>query len=167
MRFFQRTHIFFAATVAFLSIYAALSHFPFAVDAALCASFSILVFGSAIRRRGFTLFRGPDARPLTEILLAHSICLVALVIILRLGFYATPFAPDWLTLPVGEYSYGRLGPSLLQILQSLALFFLGFLEYRVMITKKHITPEDQEKAQAALWRKAELEAERMSGLSLH
>ena len=167
MKYFQRTYVFFAATVAFLLVYAALNRFPFAVDAATCVTFSILVFANAIRRRGFALFRGADARPLTEILLAHAICLVALVIILRLGYYATPFAPDWLTLPIGEDNYGRLGPSLLQIVQTLALFSLGFFEYRVMIAKKRVDPEAEEKAKAALWREAELEAERMSGLSLH
>jgi hypothetical protein len=56
MRYFQRKMIGFAAVMAFILVYAPLRQFPFGVDAAICASFTVLVFGNAIRRRGFACF---------------------------------------------------------------------------------------------------------------
>jgi hypothetical protein len=166
MRYFLRKLIVFAASLAFAFIYRPLRQFPFALDLAFCVSFTILVFGNAIRRRGFALFSGDSARPLSETLLAHSICLVALVIILRLGMYATPFLPEWLILPIGADNYGRVGPSVFQILQSLAIFFLGFFELRVLVAQNTKDAADAQ-SKATRWTEAELEAERMSSLRLH
>jgi hypothetical protein len=165
MRYFQRKFVTFAASLAFALIYKPLHQFPFAFDLALCVSFTILVFGNAIRRRGFALFSGDSARPLTETILAHSICLVALVFIARLAMYAPGFLPEWLTIPVGADNYGRVGPSAFQILQSLAIFFLGFFEVRVLVAQNTKDAANAKK-RASRWTEADLEAQRMSSLRL-
>ena len=67
MRYFQRKMIGFAAVMAFTLVYAPLRQFPFGVDAAICASFTVLIFGNAVRRRGFRLFSGDDADPAATI----------------------------------------------------------------------------------------------------
>lgn len=163
MRYFQRKLIYFATVMAFTIVYAPLRQFSFGVDAAICASFTVFIFANAIRRRGFALFSGEDAKPLAEILLAHTTCLVALVIIVRMGIYITPFLPDWLSTPVGADNQGRVGPNGFQILQTLAVFFLGLSELRLLTAKK-TDAEGEEKASP--WGNPDLEAERMSSLRL-
>ena len=165
MRYFQRKMIGFAAVMAFILVYAPLRQFPFGVDAAICASFTVFIFGNAVRRRGFRLFSGDDARPLAEILLAHAACLLALVIIVRMGMYITPFLPDWLSTPIGADNQGRIGPDGFQILQSLAIFGLGYLELHLLTAKK-TAAEGQVQAKVSPWGKPDLEADRMSGLRL-
>ena len=102
MRYFQRKMIGFAAVMAFTLVYAPLRQFPFGVDAAICPIFTVLVFGNALRRHSFGLFSGDDAKPLSEILLVHACCLTALVVLVRIGMYITPFLPDWLSAPMGR-----------------------------------------------------------------
>jgi hypothetical protein len=165
MRYFQRKFVTFAASLVFALIYKPLHQLPFAFDLALCASFTILVFGNAIRRRGFALFSGDGARPISETLLAHAICLIALVFIARMGMYATGFLPEWLVIPVGADNYGRVGPSAFQILQSLAIFFLGFFEVRVLVAQNTKDAAAAE-IKALRWTDAELEAQRMNSLRL-
>lgn len=165
MRYFQRKLILFATTFTFAVVFALLRPFPFGMDVALCASFTVLIFGNALRRRGLGLFSGEDAKPVTEILLIHALSLAALVIIARMGMYLTPILPDWLSTPVGADSYGRVGPTGFQMIQSVALFFLGFVELRVLTAKKAKESAEAEKRQT-LWGKPDLEAERMSGLRL-
>jgi hypothetical protein len=167
MRYFQRPYILVAAFFAFVLVYFALQQFPFAIDSALCVTFTVLVFGHAIRNRGFALFTGSDARPVAETILAHTICLLTLVIIVRMGMYIPDFLPNWLTIPIGQDNYGRLGPSCFQILQGLVIFFMGFFEVRLLIAERKRDPEVEEaKARAALWKKAGPEAERLSTLRL-
>ena len=166
MRYFQRKLILFAATFTFAVVYAPLRPFPFGTDVALCASFTILIFGNAIRRRGLGLFSGERAKPITEIFLIHALSLAALVIIARMGMYLTPFLPDWLSTPVGSDSYGRVGPTGFQMIQSVALFFLGFVELRVLIAKKAEESGGAPEKKKTLWGNTGLEAERMSGLRL-
>ncbi|MFY9745594.1 MAG: hypothetical protein WA891_17010 [Acidobacteriaceae bacterium] len=165
MRYFQRKMIGFAAVMAFTVVYASLRQFPFGVDAAICASFTVLVFGNALRRRGLELFTGDEKKPLTEILLIHALALAALVIIVRMGMYITPFLPDWMSTPIGADNQGRIGPNGFQILQSLALFGLGFFEFRLLAAKPSAA-EGEEQATISPWGNADLEAERMSGLRL-
>jgi hypothetical protein len=166
MRYFQRKLILFAATFTFAVVYAPLRPFPFGMDVALCACVTVLIFGSAIRRRGIGLFSGDEAKPITEILLIHALSLAALVIIARMGLYLTPFLPDWLSTPVGSDSYGRVGPTGFQMIQSVALFFLGFVELRVLTAKKTKASGEAAEKKKTLWSKPDLEAERMSGLRL-
>jgi len=166
MRYFQRKLILFAATFTFAVVYAPLRPFPFGMDVALCACFTVLIFGSAIRRRGIGLFSGDEAKPITEILLIHALSLAALVIIARMGLYLTPFLPDWLSTPVGSDSYGRVGPTGFQMIQSVALFFLGCVELRVLTAKKTKASGEAAEKKKTLWSKPDLEAERMSGLRL-
>lgn len=165
MRYFQRKMIGLAAAVAFALVYAPLRAFPFGFDLAICASFTVLVFGTAIRRRGLGLFSGEDRKPVVEILLVHAASLAALAMIVRLGIYLTPVLPDWLTMPVGADNQGRVGPSGLQIMQSLAVFLLGVAEVHVLSAKKP-AEEDKEAPRVSRWSKADLEADRMNGLRL-
>jgi hypothetical protein len=166
MRYSQHRYVFLFAALAFGVVYGLLRGFTFNIDAAVCVSFTILVFGNAIRKRGRQLFSGDQARPLAENLLAHVICLIALVMILRTGMYAASL-PNWLIIPVGADNYGRLGPSAFQMLQGLAVFFLGFLEWHLLTAARRVDPEKQEaKARIALWKKGELDAERMDSLRL-
>jgi hypothetical protein len=166
MRYFQHPTILSAAFLVFVFVYVPLRGFAFGLDAALCVTFSILVFGYAVRRRGLDIFSAEDAQPLSEILLAHAVCLLTLVFIVQTGSFATTLLPEWLTLPVVADTYGRVGPSAFQLAQSLAIFFLGFFEVRLMTAPKKKDPREQERAQAALWRKAGLEADRLSSLRL-
>lgn len=166
MKHFRHEYILFAATVAGASVFFSLRGFVFAMDVALCALFTVVVFGYALRKRGRSLFSGDDARSLTEIVLAHTVCIMALVMVLRTGMFASTL-PDWLTLPVIADNYGRVGPSAFQLLQGLAVFMLGYFEFSVITDPKKRDPEKEEKkAHAARWRNAELEAERMNTLRL-
>jgi hypothetical protein len=165
MRYFRRKMIGFAALMAFALVYAPLRRFPFGVDAAICATFTVLVFGNVIRRRGFALFSGEDAKPLAEILLVHVCCLTALVVLVRMGMYITPFLPDWLSTPIGADNQGRIGPNGFQILQSIAIFGLGFFEFHLLTAKKSVA-EGEELAKNSPWGKPDLEADRMSSLRL-
>jgi hypothetical protein len=165
MRYFRRKMIGLAALMAFALVYAPLRQFPFGVDAAICATFTVLVFGNVIRRRGFALFSGEDAKPLAEILLVHVCCLTALVVLVRMGMYITPFLPDWLSTPIGADNQGRIGPNGFQILQSIAIFGLGFFEFHLLTAKKSVA-EGEELAKNSPWGKPDLEADRMSSLRL-
>jgi len=166
MRYLRHEYILFAATLAAASAFFSLRSFPFAIDLALCAFFTVVVFGYALRKRGRRLFSGDDARSITEIIFAHTVCLTAMVMVLRTGMFASTL-PDWLILPVIADSYGRIGPSAFQMLQGLGVFVLGYIEFRVLIYPKKKDPEKEEKkAHAARWRNAELEAERMNTLRL-
>lgn len=165
MRYFRNTYVLFVAALVFALLYKALSNFSAGIDIALCAAFTIVVFGNAIRKHGRSLLSGEDAQSLTEILFAHALCLGALVMIVRTGMFAISLLPDWLNLPVAADNFGRIGPSTFQILQALAVYFLGFSEVRMLTAKKEVNPEKEEqKTQAALWKKAGLEAERLDGL---
>jgi hypothetical protein len=166
MRYFQHSTILSAAFLVFVFVYAPLRGLAFGMDAAFSATFTMLVFSYALRQRGLTLFSAEDAQPLSEILLGHAICLLALVFIVRTGSFASALLPGWFALPVIADNYGRLGPSAFQLTQSIALFFLGFMEVRLMTAPKKKDPREEERAQAALWRKAGLEADRLSGLRL-
>ena len=82
-----------------------------------------------------------------------------------MGIYITPFLPDWMSTPIGADNQGRIGPNGFQILQSLALFGLGFFEFRLLAAKPSAA-EGEEQATISPWGNADLEAERMSGLRL-
>ena len=166
MKFFRHEYILLAAFLVFAAIAFPLRGYSFSLDAALSATFSVLVFAYAIRKRGRRLFRGDEARPLTEILFAHVVCITTLVLILRTGMFASVM-PGWIILPVVADHYGRLGPSIFQMLQALAGLSLGYCEWRVLTSPRTINPEKEErKARISLWKKAELEAQRMDSLRL-
>jgi hypothetical protein len=165
MRYFRNTYVLFAAALVFALLSMSLHHLSAGIDIALCATFTIVVFGNAVRKSGRSLLSGEEAKTLSEILLAHAICLGTLVMIVRAGMFSLSSLPDWLNIPVAADKYGRIGPSTFQILQALAIYFLGYLEFRMLTAKKEVNPEKEEKrAQASLWRKAEVEAQRMDGL---
>lgn len=166
MKFFRHEYILLAAFLAFAAIYLPLRGHSFSIDAALCASFSVLVFAYAIRKRGLLLIRGEEVRPISEIIFAHVVCVTTLVLILRTGMFASTL-PAWLNLPVAADTYGRLGPSVFQLLQALAAFSLGYCEWRILISPRTIDPEKEEqKTRIAIWKKAEFEAQRMNSLRL-
>jgi len=167
MRYLRHEFILLAASAAATSAYFSLRSFSFPIDAALCAAFTIVVFSYAMRKRRHSLFSGDDARTVAEIALAHTVCLGALVMVLRTGMFESSL-PGWLTAPLAADAWGRMiGPSAFQIFQALAVFFLGYFEFRILTDPKPRNPEKEEKkAHAALWKKAGLEAERMGGLRL-
>ncbi len=167
MRYLRHEYILLAACVAAALAYFSLRQASFSIDAALCAGFTVVVLSYALRKRGHNFFSGDDPRSITEVVFAHTVCLAALVMALRTGMFESSL-PTWFTIPVGADSYGRqLGPSGFQMLQALAVFFLGYFEFRVLTHPKPRNPEkEQDNATAALWEKAALEAERMDGLRL-
>lgn len=164
MRYFQRKIILFAATFAFALVYSPLRQFSFGVDVAICASFTVFIFGNAIRKRGFGLFSGEDAKPITELLLIHVFCLAALVTLVRMGMYVTPMLPYWLSTPIGA-DRGVIGPDGFQVLQTIALFVLGIVELR-LLTAKNTKESGATSRRMTLWGKPDLEGERMSSLRL-
>lgn len=166
MKFFRHEYVLLAAFLAAAAIYFPLRGQSFAIDAAISASFTVVVFAYALRKRGRLLLRGEEARPLTEIVFAHVVCITTLVLILRTGMFASTL-PDWLTLPLIADHYGRLGPSTFQLLQATAGFTLGYCEWRILTSPRVINVEKEEqKNRVAIWKKAELEAQRMDGLRL-
>jgi hypothetical protein len=167
MRYFQNKFTILFAFLASLIVYMAFQQFSFAIDAALCIGFTIVVFGNALRQRGVGLLTGSDARPPAETLLAHAICLMTLVIIVRTGMYLPDFLPEWFTIPIAADNYGRVGPSCFQFVQGLVIFFMGFFEVRLLVSERKRDPEvEQARARTALWKKAGIEAERLSTLRL-
>ncbi len=166
MKFFRHEYILLAAFLAFAAVYLSLRGQSFSIDAALSATFTVVVFAHAIRKRGRRLIRGEEARSLPEILFAHVVCVTTLVLILRIGMFVS-ILPAWLTLPVAADNYGSLGPSVFQLLQALAVSSLGYCEWRILISPRAIDPEKEERKNAiAIWKEAELEAQRMDGLRL-
>jgi hypothetical protein len=166
MRYLRHEYILLAASLVSALAWVTLRGFSCSIDIAACSSFTVVVFGYAIRKIGHNLFFGENAKSVTEIIFAHAVCLAALVMLLRTGMFAS-MLPVWLTIPVIADHFERLGPSGFQIGQGLALFLLGYFEFRVLTDPKKRNPEKEEKkANAARWRNAEFEAERMSSLRL-
>lgn len=164
MKYFQHKYILLIGSLVFALLYTVLRDTSFGVDAAVCASFTVLVFGYAIRKRGRSLLSGEDARSVAEILLAHTVCLWVVLATLRSAMFASAL-PDWLVLPIVEDHYGRIGPSALQILEGLALFLTGLMEMHLLASPKVKDPaKEEQRAHKALWKDSELEAERMSRL---
>lgn len=164
MKYFQHKYILLVGSLVLVLLYTVLRDTSFGVDVALCASFTVFVFGYAIRKRGRALFSGEDARPAAEVLLAHTVCLWVVVATVRAAMFASAL-PDWLVLPIAEDHYGRVGPSALQIVQGLALFLTGLMEVHLLAAPKVKDPvKEEQRAHRALWKDSELEAERMSGL---
>lgn len=167
MRHFRHEYILLAAFVVSIATWFSLRGQSYSVDGTLSACFTVLVFAYAIRKRGWLLIRGDEARSLPETLFAHMVCLATLILVLRTGMFASTM-PDWLIIPVAADHYGRMGPSTFQMLQALAVFSLGYFEWRLLVSPRMVNVEKEErKARIALWKKAELEAERMDGLRFH
>jgi len=166
MRYLRHEFILLAAFLASAATWLSLRGQSFSIDAALSAGFTVLVFAYAIRKRGRLLIRGEEAQSVPEIILAHLVCVATLVLLLRTGMFASTM-PDWLTIPVAADHYGRMGPSAFQMLQAIAALSLGYFEWRLLISPRTINLEREERrARVALWKKAELDAERMDGLRL-
>ena len=89
MRYLRHEYILLVATLAAALAWFSFSSFPWVIDAACCAFFTMAVFGYALRKRGRKLFSGDDARSMTEIIFAHTVCLTAMVMVLRTGMFAS------------------------------------------------------------------------------
>ena len=167
MRYLRHEFILLAACAASALAYVSFRQSSFAMDATLCAGFTVTVFSYARRKRGQSFFSGDDARSLSEILLAHTVCLAALVMVFRTGMFESSL-PGWMIVPIVVDTTGRqLGPTAFEALQVVAALSLGYFEYRVLTDPKPRNPEKEEKkATEALWKRAALEAERMDGLRL-
>jgi hypothetical protein len=166
MRCCRHEYILLAAFLACVATWFCFRDYSFSIDAAASATYTVIVFLHAFRKRGRLLIHGKEARSVSEIIFAHTVCVASLVLILRTGMFISVM-PDWLTLPVIGDHYGRLGPSLFQILQALGASFLGYFEWKLLISPRTVNVEKEErKARTALWKKAEVEAERMDNLRL-
>lgn len=130
MSYVQRKMIAVLAAAVFAVIYFPLQTFAFGLDLAVCASYTVSVFANAKRKRGKAapLFTGEHAIPFVDVLFGHIVALAVLVGIVRLGVYAAPVLPAWLTTSIGSTPGGRHLPSALRYLQTFMVFFLGFVE---------------------------------------
>lgn len=166
MRSLRHEYILLAASLVSVLTWLTFRSSAYAIDAASCATFTVVVFAYTFRKVGRGFFSGEHAKSVTEIVFAHTVCLAALVMLLRTGMFAS-MLPIWLTLPVIADHFGRIGPSAFQIAQVLVLFSLGYFEFRVLTDPKKRDPlKEEKKASAARWRNAEIEGERMNSLRL-
>jgi hypothetical protein len=152
MNYVKRKMIGLMASLAFAAVYYSLQGFPMALDAAVCAGFTVAIFASARRKLGKSLFSGPDAKPLALVLLVHILFLGLLVAIVRIGALAEPDLPSWITHPIGSSPGGRPLPSAFRYAQSFMVFVLGFVEnWWLTLTK---TEEEKKSPGKVLWGKA-------------
>ncbi len=143
MNYIQRKMISVAASAVFALVYFLLRGHGFRLDLAVCASYSLLVLVKAQRKRGDAgLLRGDDAIPFVELLLGHLLALACIVGIVRLGIYAAPVLPGWLTSPIGTAPGGRPMPTPLRYLQTGMVFLVGFIEFWWLTSIK--TSEEKE-----------------------
>jgi hypothetical protein len=144
MNYIQRKMFALVAAAVFAVVYYPLKDFAFALDLAVCASYTVTVFIKVRRKRGKAgLFTGEDAIPLAELLLVHLLALACIVGVVRLGIYAAPVLPGWLTAPIGSTPAGRPLPSPLRYFQTGMLFLVGFIEFWWLTLIK--TDEEKEK----------------------
>ena len=61
MRYVQRKLLLLAASAAFALVYFGLQGYSFATEAAYCASYTVLVFGNALRKTGMGLISGEES----------------------------------------------------------------------------------------------------------
>lgn len=167
MKYLQRRLVLIAASATFAAVYSALRQWPFAFNAAVCASYTVLVLGNVLRRSGMKMLTGEEAKPIAEVLLVHAMFLAVLISILQLSAHLTPFLPDWLNRPAGTPRPGEPGITGFRTVQTIATVVLGWLELRYL-TSKNPTPEKGEPSEKRkiIWGKAALEEERMSRLRL-
>lgn len=165
MKYLRRKLMLLLASAAFFLVYFPLRDFSFALQAATCAAFTVLVFGNAFRRRTSSLFFGDEARPIAEIALVHAICLASLIAVFAAGSYLEPLLPYSLRSPLGAGWYGIPGLTAVEALQSVPIFFLGLGELRYLTSRNRPRPNRPE-SNPTRWRKAALEEARMSRLRL-
>jgi len=152
MNYLQRKMIALVAAAAFAVVYFPLQDFAFGLDLAICASYTVTIFINARRKRGKAgLFRGEDAIPFIELLLGHILALAFVVGVVRLGIYAAPVLPNWLTTPIGTTPGGRHLPSPLRYLQTGMLFLVGFVESWWLTSIK--SKEEKEAQSRVVWGK--------------
>ena len=126
MNYIQRKMFALVAAAVFAVVYYPLKDFAFALDLAVCASYTVTVFIKVRGKRGRAgLFTGEDAIPLAELMLVHLLALAGIVGVVRLGIYAAPVLPGWLTAPIGSTPAGRPLPSPLRYFQT------GMLPHRI------------------------------------
>lgn len=143
MNYIQRKLIAVMASAAFSAVYFSLKGFAFRLDLAVCASYTVMVLAKVKRKRGKAgLLVGEDAIPAVELLLGHILALVLVVAVVRLGIYAAPVLPGWLTTAIGTAPGGRPLPTPLRYLQTGMVFLVGFTEYWWLTSLK--TSEEKE-----------------------
>ena len=152
MNYLKRKLVGLMASLAFAAVYFSLQGFPLALDAAVCAGYTVAIFASARRKLGKGLFSGEEAKPLAVLLVVHLLFLGLLVAIVRIGAYAEPDLPDWITRPLGASPGGRPLPSAFRYAQSFMVFILGFIENWWITSTK--TEEEKKGTGKVLWGKA-------------
>jgi hypothetical protein len=143
MNYIQRKLIAVLASLVFSAVYFSLKGFAFRLDLAVCASYTVMVLAKVKRKRGKAgLLAGEDAIPAVELFLGHILALVLVAAVVRLGIYAAPVLPGWLTTPIGSVPGGRPLPTPLRYLQTGMVFLVGFTEYWWLTSIK--TSEEKE-----------------------
>jgi hypothetical protein len=162
MGYLQRKVVALLAFLAFVGAYTALRNSGMALEGAAAASYTVAVFGNAIRKRGKSLFSGETAKPFTEILLGHALFLTGLVAIIAYGTLAAGTLPAGLTQPLGFNHYGRPYPSGLRLLQTTLLFLIGFVESWWLTAARVVDPSKPK----VVWTNSAMEQERGNRLRL-
>jgi hypothetical protein len=166
MNYVQRKMIAFMASIAFALVYLPLRYQPYGLDLAICAGFTVTMFLNAKRKRGKAgLLFGKDAIPFLQLLPGHALALAALVGIVRLGIYAAPVLPGWLTNPLGNAPGGHPLPSLFRYTQTFMVFILGFVESWWLTQVK--TKEEKEAQSRVAWTKSAFDQRMGERLRLH
>lgn len=164
MGYLQRKVIALLAFLTFVGVYTPLRGTGLALEAAAAASYTVAVFGNAIRRRGKSLFVGDTAKPIVEMFAGHGLFLTALVLIVGFGMLGAVTLPAGLTQPLGYNHFGRPYPSGLRLVQTGLLFLLGFVESWWLTMAK---AKQEPGKPRVVWSEAALEEERMNRLRLH
>jgi len=163
MGYMQRKVVALLAFLAFVGAYTALHGTGYALEGAAAASYTVAVFGNAVRKRGIQLITGDTAKPFFEILLGHALFLTGLVMIVAFGAMAANTLPPFLLQPITLSRYGRPGPSGLRLVQATLLFLLGFVESWWLTSVRHIDPSKPK----VIWTESGMEQERGNRLRLH
>jgi|SRR5579875_767863 len=166
-KYAQRKVVYLGASAAFALVYSGLQNFPYALEIASSAAFTILVLGNYARRAGRSLFRGEQAKSRTEFLVVHTLGLASLLGILRLGADVSPRLPALLNHPLGPPVLEHPAPTPLQVLQSLVILGLCWLEVTWLSAKSAAVEGDgPAPGQEVVWGQAALEKSRLNRLRL-
>lgn len=169
MRYFQKKLIALAASAVFSLVYYPLRGFSFGLEAAVCASFTVMVFGNALRRHAADMTTGNGGNRVAGMLLFHALCLGALIMIFQIGDFLTQQLPYWMDMPVGAEQYGHPMPTGIQLLQTGAIALLAWIEVRwfARATTTTAPQEGPVEGKRVIWGgQAALERERLNRLRL-
>jgi hypothetical protein len=110
MGFFIRRIVYGIASFLGLTTYFALRQLPFAIDAALCVAYTVLVIGLAMADKKAQMFSADTSRSMQQMILIHAGFLAGVVLIVRSLIILGPYLPPEFTQagPGGHSSYRYL-----------------------------------------------------------